>query len=122
MARGAFDAAADRGLGSIRKREVFAWLASVFGWYGEEARLLAMWMQIYPSTDHCTTHEECKAFLRAASEEHYSDPYARDEAFWERCSSHGYDSFMAWWGYRNPDQFADTVALLDETAKALGDE
>jgi hypothetical protein len=105
----------------VRRVKVFARFAEAFGWRGDEAELLAMWMGQYPNTDDCTTRVEWETRLREAQEGLNSDPYVRHAAFWERCSNHGYNSFMDFWG-RRADPFAPVIALIEEAAKALGDE
>jgi hypothetical protein len=119
---GAFDAARTNSGTLVPREDVFERLAEVFGWCGGEAELLKLWVQLYPQPRDFATKQEWDARIQDARELFRSDPYSRHATFWGRCERHGYDSFMAWWGYRNPDQFATTVKLIDEAAKALGDE
>ena len=106
--RGAYDASGNNSRAEpIRLAEVFDRFKEVFGWYGDDAELLALWMGM--------------VFDREAFELLQSDPYLQHEAFWKRCSDQGYDSFMLFWG-RQADPFDGVVALIDDAAKVLGDE
>jgi hypothetical protein len=120
--RGAFEASWNNFRAEpIRKAEVFDRFALAFGWRGDEAKLLAMWFGLAPNTDDCTTRDEWEARLREAVESLRLDPYSRHEAFWERCENQGVDSFMRFWGHHT-EPFDNVLALIDEAAKALGDE
>jgi hypothetical protein len=119
--RGALDASDNIGGRNIRLAEVFDRLAEVFGWYGEEAELLGLWLSYHPALLKSNTKAEWEAQIRRAEELLDSDPYSRHGAYWQRCSDQGYDSFMCFWGHQT-DPFARVVALIDEAAKALGDE
>jgi hypothetical protein len=105
----------------FRLRDVFARLALAFGWFGEEAELLAMWLGVYPNCDDCTTKPEWESRLQEAMEALHSDPYFRHEMFWKRCVDQGVDSFMCFWD-RQADPFMSAVTLIEEAAKAMGDE
>ena len=121
IVRGAFDAPGPVNVVRIRLAEVFDRLAEVFGWRGDEAELLATWMGLCPSIRHDITTADWQARDREAMELLHSDPYCRHAAFWKQCEDQGFDSFMRFWGH-HADPFTALIALIDEAAKALGDE